>query len=67
MEKLIKKGQKTVASYMKRAGFLLGAVYENADGNTIAEYSLMAAGVTFKHVDVVFNSNWRCIAVNVVK
>ena len=58
MQTLIKKGHKTVSSYMRRAGYILVDVYDTEAGHT-AEYSLYHAGVTIKHVIIYFTANWR--------
>lgn len=58
MKELIRKGQKTVAQYMKRAGYQLYDCTETEAGYT-AEFYKTAAGVTTDIITVYFTKNWR--------
>lgn len=63
MNQLVKKGHKTVAQYMKRAGYQLYDCIETENGYE-AEYYKTAAGITVNTVIVKFNNNWRCTEVH---
>ena len=58
MNELIRKGQKTVAQYMRRSGYQLYDCVETETGYT-AEYYYTAAGITLRRVYVYFTKNWR--------
>ena len=58
MKDLIRKGHKTAAQYMKRAGYKLVDSYETEAGYTV-EYSKTACGITLATVVIYFTKNWR--------
>lgn len=62
MNTLLRKGTKYVDNYMRRNGFTVSCDYEEGD-NYVVEFAKCAAGVTIKSVIIIFNSNWRVIAV----
>ena len=62
MDKLLRKGDKYVANYMRKNGFIVSCDYEDGD-NYVVEFAKVTAGVTIKSVIITFNSNWRVINV----
>lgn len=58
MKELLKKGQKAVAQYMRRAGYTLIDCYETESGYT-AEYSKTGAGITLAIAVIYFTKNWK--------
>lgn len=62
MKNLLRKSQKTVINYMKKAGYQLYDVYETENGYK-AEYYKTAASITINRVFIHFNNKNRVIKI----
>lgn len=63
MDNLLRKGARYVSQYMLRNGYVTAWEYEDSNGNYVVMYSLIAAGVVIKSVEITFSPNWRVIKV----